>query len=304
MGRLIEYLRTVLSITSVMLGLLLLTFLANHSTAVLIYPETEDTAREEWTVWSSCSVTCGNGFRYRYKGCRNIQKRSIRYQNEISENPDNDFEFIQNDDNIHERKKPCTVQLQTRKCNSSCTVMGFPYVCHFNNGMCDMTQDIRNDFDWIVKKSDISNDETNETSDIKNTFMRTSDSYLSTDSTNFVKDEGKSRIITPWLSKSADGYCLEFWYNLNGIDVKFLKIYVQVKENKSFRFMKIWEREGDHGDFWLEDSASFSIINKEIRIIFEATAGRVGNISLDDVTVKDHVCVERRKNTVTELMDK
>ncbi|XP_023217078.1 MAM and LDL-receptor class A domain-containing protein 1-like [Centruroides sculpturatus] len=276
-----------------MRGLLILIFFALQSYGSVIYPKNVNSDWEEWTTWSHCSVTCGNGVRYRFRERSERQKRNLMFPDD----PDSEFEFLHNNISIYERQKSIPVQKQTKICTSICKETVFPYFCDFNNGTCHMTQDTRNDFDWSITKSNGSNDDEID-NDINRAFGINSGYYLSTERNTSERRE-KSRIITPWFPISKNGYCIQFWYNLNKMEVK-LRIFIQIKSNESFGLRKIWEAEEDLGDFWLFDSVSLPIIDQQIRVIFEATIRRVGKVSLDDVTVKDRVCLERRRKIIVK----
>ncbi|XP_047128245.1 MAM and LDL-receptor class A domain-containing protein 1 isoform X1 [Hydra vulgaris] len=100
-------------------------------------------------------------------------------------------------------------------------------------------------------------------------------------------------LISPVIQKGPK--CLTFWYHMYGLNIDTLSLFTIQNGNRS---NPLWRLKGNQGDSW--KSANMTVgDNTPFQIEFEATRGLDyrGDISLDDITVKDGSCVEIKSNS-------
>ncbi|VDI33849.1 Hypothetical predicted protein, partial [Mytilus galloprovincialis] len=116
-----------------------------------------------------------------------------------------------------------------------------------------------------------------------------------------------SRIDSPQFKTSSAGYCIKFWYNLHGQDIKFLKVYAKVNGGLGY---PVFTKTGNVDSDWHQ--AQISLDNEytshPFQIVFESATNAYytnhyssggyhhiysldkSNTAIDDVTVFNTSC--------------
>lgn len=80
--------------------------------------------------------------------------------------------------------------------------------------------------------------------------------------------------------------CIGFWYNMNGIDVGSLKVYIKIAGISNDL---LWELDGHQSQYWQKGIVPLLSEVKEYQVIFEGIVGKgkKGYIALDDIYFTD-----------------
>ncbi|RNA26976.1 MAM and LDL-receptor class A domain-containing 2-like [Brachionus plicatilis] len=108
---------------------------------------------------------------------------------------------------------------------------------------------------------------------------------------------------TAWLISeilfSPNSGCLNFFYNMNGLNIGELNVYRRVAESA---LEKIWNISGNLGNKWMLGQVTIPSNTKYFDVLFEATIGNgyLGNIALDDVEFVNGGTCEYYNSTTTQ----
>ena len=134
--------------------------------------------------------------------------------------------------------------------------------------------------------------------------------YMYIDSQN-AQVNNVARLTSPTYTTSTD-QCLEIFIYLYGTNVGTLNIYVLEKDKDVTKQIPVWSRSHSEDDKWLIARTPVSLINKDFKVVFEATVGgtSLAVIAIDDFRIVDGTCLHhgkwllefKKKNTkITDL---
>ncbi|OWF37289.1 Enteropeptidase [Mizuhopecten yessoensis] len=204
------------------------------------------------------------------------------------------------------------------------------FYCPFqDSSLCGFRQEYGDDGDWLFSKGTL---HFSTGPKMDHTYGSPSGYYMSMDpqtQTSSSQHTRHFRLVSP-IMKSANNYCIKFWYNMYGTDVKDLKVYAKVNGGLG---NPIFSRRGNLGQDWhlaeidLNDEytkTDFNVSSHRIslQIVFEASTDSYrsyvyssssgshqyvyhkenGNIAIDDFYAYNTTCNSRRPNMPSLLI--
>ena len=112
--------------------------------------------------------------------------------------------------------------------------------------------------------------------------------YIYIETSGFNRRKGERARIESELFPATAGKCLSFWYHMYGSTIGTLNIYM--KTNSVETLLKTYN--GSQGNAWIEGEVGLHSASN-FKVILEGTRGGdyTGDISLDDIYIKDNNCV-------------
>nr|XP_054757010.1 MAM and LDL-receptor class A domain-containing protein 2-like [Lytechinus pictus] len=167
-----------------------------------------------------------------------------------------------------------------------------PGYCTFESLHCGWTNDVNDDFDWLLHSGATPSDSTGPPFD--HTLGTIQGHYIYIETSNSATNE-KARLVSEIFSATPTG-CFTFWYHMFGADMGTLNIFLQ--ELPSSPESMIWTLSGDQGDRWLLGQVDVSSGYEHI-ITFEAidSSSFTGDISLDDIAYFPYSCTSNPPTT-------
>ncbi|XP_055876552.1 MAM and LDL-receptor class A domain-containing protein 1-like isoform X1 [Biomphalaria glabrata] len=98
-----------------------------------------------------------------------------------------------------------------------------------------------------------------------------------------------ARLVSPTVSYSPSGYCLQFWYHMYGRTSGNLTVYTQTDIGQE---TILWSASGNQGNDWRSFNANITNTHgRDFNVIFQATmAGFTGDIAIDDISIQKSLC--------------
>ncbi|XP_030062831.1 apical endosomal glycoprotein [Microcaecilia unicolor] len=160
--------------------------------------------------------------------------------------------------------------------------------CNFEMGSCDWYQDQSDDFDWARD---------NGRGAVFSSHRPGFDHTLSTGYFLYVDKKVKrgwtARFIAHLISSEVKMQCLSFWYHMYGPHIGTLILKIRYDGgNESL----LWTETGSHGNVWHHGFHTLEPQDgKKYQLIFEALYdGDVGDIALDDITLRSEACAPQK----------
>ncbi|OWF54256.1 Hemicentin-1 [Mizuhopecten yessoensis] len=115
--------------------------------------------------------------------------------------------------------------------------------------------------------------------------------------TSFDVEENDTAVLHTDLIKIETPSCLYFYYNMYGISMGKLAIYVEKNQVRS----ELWSKSGDQGPYWLKDKINISSSGMPQNISIEATDGDGfrGDVAVDYIVLVNESCPEDQLDTDT-----
>eukprot|EP00057_Strongylocentrotus_purpuratus_P018006 XP_011672480.1 PREDICTED: MAM and LDL-receptor class A domain-containing protein 2 [Strongylocentrotus purpuratus] len=157
--------------------------------------------------------------------------------------------------------------------------------CDFENGFCNWTHDINNDFDWTRASGSTGSVGTGPSSD--HTKGDQTGFYVYTE----MSGEGSGDVarLDSELLNNVDvaGYCMEFWFQMYGDQMGAFTVY----EEREGLELPVWQETEPRGPGWNQVHLHFTETGSYY-IIFEGVRGNgfSGDIALDDITFHPGSC--------------
>eukprot|EP00795_Rhopilema_esculentum_P012712 gene12712-3431_t len=157
--------------------------------------------------------------------------------------------------------------------------------CTWNN-VANGNQTGQDDFDWERNSGSTSSYGTGPTVD--HTVGTALGTYIFIETSGFNRRAGEKARLESELFSTSNGKCLSFWYHMYGQTIGTFNIYL--KNSNGETLLKTYN--GSQGNIWKEGEVGL-YSRSNFRVILEATRGTDyrGDISLDDLYVKDGNCV-------------
>ncbi|CAH3118157.1 unnamed protein product [Pocillopora meandrina] len=159
--------------------------------------------------------------------------------------------------------------------------------CDFEGGFCLWTQDSTDSFNWTRHRGRTSSTDTGPTTD--HTLKTGNGTYAYAEASYPRQLNDTARLISPTLqSNTRPGTCISFWYHMYGADINSLNVYTKVGGSLG---TAIWQKKGNQANAWKYGQV-FVRQPLNYQVVFEAVRGKnyLGDISLDDIAVKDGFC--------------
>ncbi|XP_033751988.1 MAM and LDL-receptor class A domain-containing protein 1-like [Pecten maximus] len=153
--------------------------------------------------------------------------------------------------------------------------------CNFENAnLCGYTQDHSDQFDWTRKSGSTGTRGTGPTND--HTYGSSRGHYMYIEASSPRRPGDVARLIS--AQEPATGQtsmCVEFWYHMYGRTTGTLSLYLRHGTSN-----------GDQGNRWVKATYGVAPNTPAYNLVFEATrgSGYVGDIAIDDVSVKNGAC--------------
>ncbi|XP_041460944.1 MAM and LDL-receptor class A domain-containing protein 2-like [Lytechinus variegatus] len=165
------------------------------------------------------------------------------------------------------------------------TVLPDTHNCDFENGFCNWTQELNDDFNWTRSSGETGSIGTGPNTD--HTKKDQTGYYIYAEATG-QQSGNVARLNSAYLNNvDESGYCMEFWFHAYGRHIGSLTIY----ERRGDREVQIWRETESRGPRWNPGRIHFSDTGTYY-IIFEAVRGSAfsGDIALDDISFHPGVC--------------
>ncbi|CAF0847412.1 unnamed protein product, partial [Rotaria sordida] len=155
--------------------------------------------------------------------------------------------------------------------------------CTFDdNTLCSWTNAANNQFDWILHKGTTPSTITGPVGD----HTTGNGYYIYIEASYPAEPEWKARLESEIYVDNRPR-CFSFWYNMNGIDIGRLSIYLRSMTSTNFTTESlIWALAGHQGKTWKHGFAPIQP-NGRYQVIIEGVRGKnyEGDIALDDIGV-------------------
>ena len=124
-----------------------------------------------------------------------------------------------------------------------------PYdgTCDFENGLCGYSQSVSDNFDWRVNTGNTTSVRTGPPAD--HTFGTTLGHYIYIEASRPRRQGDRARLDSSLMAATTQGSCLKFWYNMNGINMGRLNVYVKPTTLSPSSGM-VWSSSGNQGPNW------------------------------------------------------
>ncbi|KAK7473655.1 hypothetical protein BaRGS_00035133, partial [Batillaria attramentaria] len=171
----------------------------------------------------------------------------------------------------------------------NCAVSG-GVTCTFENGLCGWTQDTSDNFDWLSHTGKTGSTGTGPSSD------HTLGHYMYIETSSPRRPGQKARLISSQVT-STSPQCLSFFYNLNGRQIGALNVYVMTGASLASTDTPVWTKTTNLGDRWVPGQTTVQA-NSPYKIVIEGVVGSgyLGDLAIDDVTIKNGGCSQAANN--------
>ncbi|XP_041467546.1 MAM and LDL-receptor class A domain-containing protein 1-like [Lytechinus variegatus] len=154
--------------------------------------------------------------------------------------------------------------------------------CSFENGICSWTQLTTDEYDWRYYSGITRTPWTGPARD--HTTGLPAGYYIYLEASD-AQPGDRARLASRTLtSVTSSGCFLRFYYHMFGDDIDQLNVYTRQAINGPLT--RIWNREGDIGDYYLRADIEIDSPQYPVQVIIEATrgAGIYGDIAIDDTS--------------------
>lgn len=167
--------------------------------------------------------------------------------------------------------------------NGACPPNG---ACDFETGFCGWTQSTTDDFDWLIGKSGTASAGTGPRVDHTLQSVTGHFAFIETSAPRQPNDRA---ILKSMKLAGTTDRCLRFYYNMNGVSIGSLNIYIQRDGETA---TQVWSRTGNQQDIWRLGTLTLASHNKGFIVLIEGVRGAnyQGDIAIDDVIIRDGAC--------------
>lgn len=171
--------------------------------------------------------------------------------------------------------------------------------CGFENDMCGFTQEEKtDDFDWIRTKGETPSTGTGPIGDHTCGQVKDAGHFLFIEASGRLNNN-KAVIYSPFY-QSLRHLCVGFYYHMFGRQTGTLNVYTKTRTGDVIE--SAWRAYGNQGNVWIQALLDIpkNLARAGFQLVFEAiaTGGYLGDISIDDISIKDGKCNSR---TVTPV---
>eukprot|EP00057_Strongylocentrotus_purpuratus_P023601 XP_011678075.1 PREDICTED: MAM and LDL-receptor class A domain-containing protein 1 [Strongylocentrotus purpuratus] len=146
--------------------------------------------------------------------------------------------------------------------------------------LCYYTQDTTDDYNWSWKNRGTPASYTGP--DVDHTRGDELGFFMLINPSNSKPIGAKARFISPLSTPLPQGGCIEFYYNMYGIDVETLNVYTKT-EDQDLPGTQVWSQQGNQGNYW--HRATFATPSGQgFQVVFEGVRGIE---SRDDIAIDD-----------------
>ncbi|XP_072046224.1 uncharacterized protein [Amphiura filiformis] len=162
--------------------------------------------------------------------------------------------------------------------------------CNFeSSNICDFTQAVDDDFDWIVKNGSTRSERTGPSSD--HTYGTVAGHYIYVEASSPRLRDDTARLTSPQISAIPGiiyNCSIQFWYHMFGNHIGSLTVYSKSLDEDDVATLQ-WTKSGNQGDEWHLATFSFAWNGSDFQILFEGTRGPDirGDIALDDIEINE-----------------
>ncbi|XP_052019560.1 MAM domain-containing glycosylphosphatidylinositol anchor protein 1 [Apodemus sylvaticus] len=168
--------------------------------------------------------------------------------------------------------------------------------CHFEDEkICGYTQDLTDNFDWTRQNALTQNPKRSPNTGPPTDISGTPEGYYMFIETSRPRELGdRARLVSPLYNASAKFYCVSFFYHMYGKHIGSLNLLVRSR-NKGALDTHAWSLSGNKGNVWQQAHVPINP-SGPFQIIFEGVrgSGYLGDIAIDDVTLKKGECPRRQ----------
>ncbi|XP_052778494.1 uncharacterized protein LOC128215934 [Mya arenaria] len=282
-----------------------------------------DGGMSDWSEWSTCSHSCGNGTQTRTRACTNPSP--MHGGANCTEDSSEDqlcllvncpINGIWSDwaawgacdvtcgNGTMTRSRSCDNPqpefggedcvgnaTDVTECPDTCCPGFQPLVdCDFEDTtLCTSWHNAQggDDFDWTLHKQQTATDGTGPQND--HTFGNSSGTYIYIESSS-PRQTNEKAWLESQLIAARHPLCLSFWFSMYGSSIGQLNIY---EYDGSQRPGKIaWSLDGNQGNKWQQANVPLTS-NVIFSVIIEATVGNgyLGDVAIDDISLDDRHCI-------------
>ncbi|KAJ1145650.1 hypothetical protein NDU88_011936 [Pleurodeles waltl] len=190
---------------------------------------------------------------------------------------------------LHEDKEPSAgvKNIQFVDCELNTTNARTDISCNFETDLCGWYQDQRDDFEWALGLSSQDPVSSNRPNFDHTTGNGT---FLYADTSSGLHRGTRTRLLTypQKPAPAAEKQCLSLWYHMYGPHTGMLNLKIRHGEHETL----LWTQTGTHGNAWHLGYQTLNHNGEEYQLIFDAVlGGSLGNIAIDDITVRSGHCV-------------
>ncbi|VDI19167.1 Hypothetical predicted protein [Mytilus galloprovincialis] len=176
------------------------------------------------------------------------------------------------------------VTLIPSKCTNTATSVDSPINCDFEKvDICNYMEDKNNNIDWRRHTGMTSSLNTGPSAD-----HTTSQGYYMYIETSVALRKGDKARIWSMTTSSTKGQCISFWYNMYGVSIGTLNVYIADNSTGTEQTKLVWSLSGNQGNTWHIANVPLSDL-QSMKVIFEGIAGDgyTGDIAIDDIQLMD-----------------
>ncbi|CAG2200380.1 unnamed protein product [Mytilus edulis] len=106
--------------------------------------------------------------------------------------------------------------------------------------------------------------------------------------TSVALRKGDNARIWSMTASSTKGQCISFWYNMYGVSIGTLNVYIADNSTGTEQTKLVWSLSGNQGNAWHIANVPLSDL-QSMKVIFEGIAGDgyTGDIAIDDIQLMD-----------------
>ncbi|XP_052089212.1 MAM and LDL-receptor class A domain-containing protein 2-like [Mytilus californianus] len=176
------------------------------------------------------------------------------------------------------------VTLIPSECTNTASSVVSPINCDFEKvDICNYMEDNNNKIDWRRHTGMTSSLNTGPSAD-----HTTSKGYYMYIETSLALRKGDSARIWSMPTSSTKGQCISFWYNMYGVSIGTLNVYIADNSTGTEQINLVWSLSGNQGNTWHIANVPLSDL-QSMKVIFEGIAGDgyTGDIAIDDIQLMD-----------------
>ncbi|XP_071136388.1 MAM and LDL-receptor class A domain-containing protein 1-like [Mytilus edulis] len=176
------------------------------------------------------------------------------------------------------------VTLIPSECTNTATSVDSPINCDFEKvDICNYMEDKNNNIDWRRHTGMTSSLNTGPSAD-----HTTSKGYYMYIETSVALRKGDNARIWSMTASSTKGQCISFWYNMYGVSIGTLNVYIADNSTGTEQTKLVWSLSGNQGNAWHIANVPLSDL-QSMKVIFEGIAGDgyTGDIAIDDIQLMD-----------------
>ncbi|XP_063956757.1 MAM and LDL-receptor class A domain-containing protein 1-like [Lytechinus pictus] len=174
------------------------------------------------------------------------------------------------------------ITVENRDCSDEAAPV--THNCDFESDLCYWYQDEQDDFNW-VRASGVS-DTAGTGPGADHTYGNDRGYYIYTEASG-LQPGNVARLLSNLLIDPSEGSCMEFWYQMYGMHLGSLNVYMKIDDNET----ALWSETESRGPHWIPARVQINTTER-FTVIFEGIRGPnyQGDIALDDITFTTGDC--------------